>query len=212
MEARILKLKAEMEARYKGDLENEMRRLKEFEVSRIRMEEAARYRDKMEGFRSEMETMHLDKVKELKLREQNAIDRLRQKEQEVDKAAYEHRQKVLKDEELMRYRENDIKKTVEMELYMVKAEKDRMARSIHDYELKIADLETFKVRLEKKHIEDLERFKSDYQRGFKDQDFEIHRRRLAVDEDEHRVSMEKDAFARAQTRLNVADAEVTTLR
>ena len=69
MEARILKMKAEMEVRYKSDLENEIRRLKEFEVSRIRMEEAARYRDKMENFRSEIETMHLDKFKELKLRE-----------------------------------------------------------------------------------------------------------------------------------------------
>ena len=90
------------------------------------------------------------------------MDRLRSKEFDVDKAAYEHRQKVLKDEELMRYRENDIKKTVEMELYVVKSEKDKMARTIHDYELKIADLETFKVRLEKKHTEDVERFKSDY--------------------------------------------------
>ena len=62
-------MKAEMEVRYKSDLENEIRRLKEFEVSRIRMEEAARYRDKMENFRSEIETMYLDKVKALKLRE-----------------------------------------------------------------------------------------------------------------------------------------------
>lgn len=48
---------------------------------------------------------------------------------------------MLKDEELMRYRETDTKKTVEMELYFVKAEKDRMAHIIHDYELKISDLE-----------------------------------------------------------------------
>ena len=46
----------------------------------------------------------------------------------MEKAAYEHRQKVLKDEELMRYRENDIKKTVEMELILVKGEKERMTR------------------------------------------------------------------------------------
>jgi len=44
--------------------------LREFEVSRIRMEEAARYRDKMESFRMEMEHLHLEKVKELKQREQ----------------------------------------------------------------------------------------------------------------------------------------------
>jgi len=40
MEARILKMKAELEARYKSDLENEIRRLKEYEVSRLRMETA----------------------------------------------------------------------------------------------------------------------------------------------------------------------------
>ena len=70
MEARILKVKNELEQRYKNDLANEVTRLREFEVSRIRMEEAARYRDKIESFRVEMEHMHLEKVKELKLREQ----------------------------------------------------------------------------------------------------------------------------------------------
>ena len=43
-------MKNELEQRYKVDLQNEITRLKEFEVSRIRMEEAARYRDKMEAF------------------------------------------------------------------------------------------------------------------------------------------------------------------
>ena len=65
--------------------------MREFDVSRIRMEEAARYRDKMEAFRVEMETLHLDKVKELKIREQQVMDRIKQRECEVEKAAYEHR-------------------------------------------------------------------------------------------------------------------------
>ena len=64
----------------------------------------------------------------------------------------------------MRYRESDVKKTVEMELMVVKSEKDRMSQTIHDYEQKITELETFKLRLEKQHMEDLERFKSEYQR------------------------------------------------
>jgi len=77
------------------------------------------------------------------------MDRIKIRDQEVEKAAYEHRQKVLKDEELMRFRENDAKKTVEMELYFVKAEKDRMAHTIREYETKISDLESLKLRLEK---------------------------------------------------------------
>ena len=62
----MLNYKKEVEARYQNDLQTQIRRLKEFELSRIRMEEADRYRDKMENFRQEMETMHLEKVKELK--------------------------------------------------------------------------------------------------------------------------------------------------
>jgi len=134
LEQRMMKYKQECDARYQNDLANEMRRLKEFEVSRIRMEEAAKYRDKMESFRNEMETLHLEKVKELKSREESAMDRLKSREMELDKAAYQHRQHVLKEEETMRYRESEVKKTVEMELYVVKNEKDRMTKAISEYE------------------------------------------------------------------------------
>lgn len=162
LEERMLKYKQECEVRYKNDLQSEIRRLKEFEISRIRIEEAARYRDKMESFRTEMENLHLEKVKELKMREEAAMDRIKGKEREIEKAAYGHRQKVLSTEETMRLRENDVKKTVEMELVLVKNEKDRMAHTIMEYERKLAEMESFKLRLEKQHIEDIERFKSEY--------------------------------------------------
>ena len=68
----------------------------------------------------------------------------------------------------MRYREDNVKKTVEMELYVVKSEKERMAQAIQDYEAKIKELENFKLRLEKQHVEDLDRFKSEDQRQYKD--------------------------------------------
>ena len=212
LEQRMLKYKQECEARFQNDLEKEVRRLKEFEVSRIRIEEAGRYRDKMEAFRQEMETLHLDKVRELKEREDNAVQRIRSRELELEKSAYLHRQQVLKTEEHARYRDTDAKKTVEMELLVVKSEKDRMSQTIHDYEQKIQELETFKLRLEKQHVEDLERFKSEYQRQYKDQDFEIHRRRLAMDEDEHRITLEKERLLRVETRCQAAEKELEDLR
>jgi len=208
----MMKFKQECEARYKNDLASEIRRLKEFEVSRIRIEEAARYRDKMEGFRAEMENLHLEKVKELKLREEAVMERIKSKEREIEKAAFTHRQKVLSAEETMRLRENDVKKTVEMELILVKNEKERMQQAIIGYERKLAEMEQFKLRLEKQHVEDVERFKSEYQRNFKDQDFEIHRRRLAVDEEEHRIALEKERLLRIETRCQGAEKELEELR
>jgi len=96
-----------------------------------------------------METLHLEKVKEIKSREQDALSRLKNKENELEKASYSHRQKVLKDEELMRYREAEVKKTVEMELYLVKSEKDKMTQTMRDYEAKLSEIENFKLKLEK---------------------------------------------------------------
>jgi hypothetical protein len=40
LEERMVRYKREMELKYKDDLESEIRRLKEFEISKIRMEEA----------------------------------------------------------------------------------------------------------------------------------------------------------------------------
>ena len=45
----------------------------------------------MEGFRTEMENLHLEKVKELKMREESAMDRINGKERELEKTAYSHR-------------------------------------------------------------------------------------------------------------------------
>ena len=87
----MLKYKQECEARFSNDLQREVRRLKEFEVSRIRIEEASKYRDKMEAFRQEMENLHLDKVRELKTREENALERIRSREVELETAADIHR-------------------------------------------------------------------------------------------------------------------------
>jgi len=38
-----------------------------------------------------MENLHLDKVRELKDRESNAMDRIRSREVELEKSAYDHR-------------------------------------------------------------------------------------------------------------------------
>lgn len=125
LEERMMKYKREMDSKYQDDLQREIQRLKDFEVSKLRMEEAQKYRNKLTEFTDEMEKLHLEKVKELKHREQETLQRIKNKEREVEHVAYEHRQKVLKDEEMLRYKEAEIKKTMEMELILVKQERDK---------------------------------------------------------------------------------------
>lgn len=51
------------------EVESEVNRVRELELSRIRLEESAKYRKMINEFQSELDSMHQEKVKELKLRE-----------------------------------------------------------------------------------------------------------------------------------------------
>lgn len=191
LEERMLKYKRECDQKYQADLEREVQRLREFESSKIRMEEAQKYRNKLNEFTEEMERLHLDKVKELKLRENETINRIKEKERQVEKIAYDHRQKVLKDEEVLRYKEAEAKKTMEMELLLVKQERDKAKDLQNEYERKINEMQNIKLKLEKEMTEELEHFKSTYKRGLEDKDYDLHRRQLSVTEDESRIKLQQ---------------------
>jgi hypothetical protein len=66
--------------------------------------------------------------------------------------------------------------------------------------------------LDKEHIEAIERYKSELQRTFADQDFDLHRRRLQVEEDEHRVHLERDRIAKIENNNISMSKELTQAR
>jgi oral-facial-digital syndrome 1 protein len=89
LEERMMKYKKELEAKYANDLESEVRRLKEFEMSKLRIEEAQKYRQKIQEYRDELEVLQSDKLRELKLRESEAWERIKNRERDLDKQAFE---------------------------------------------------------------------------------------------------------------------------
>ena len=58
----------------------------------------------------------------------------------------------------------------------------------------------------------MEQFKTEYQRQFKETDFDLHRRRLAVDEDEHRITMEKERLIRSEQRNQTVEKELDEIK
>lgn len=72
----------------------------------------------------------------------------------------------MRDEEVFRARENELKKTLELEQHMLRTDKDLLAKTQKDYELKIKELEILRTKLQKDNIESIEQFKSEYQRKF----------------------------------------------
>ena len=153
LEERLTKYKRELELKYQNDLEGEVRRLREFELSKIRIEEAQRYRTKVQEYRDELEALQQEKLRELKIREQEAWDRIKNRERDIDKQAFELRQRQIRDEEVLRARENETKKTLEVELLMARNERDTLAKSKREDELRLKDLELQRIKLDKEHVE-----------------------------------------------------------
>ena len=84
-------------------------------MSRLRIEEAQKYREKLQSYRDDIERLQQEKLQELKVRESEAWDRIKNKERDLDKQQFELRQKQLRDEDVLRARENEIKKTIEVD-------------------------------------------------------------------------------------------------
>jgi len=64
-------------------------RIREFEFSLVRIEEAEKYKIKMEEYREELERIHLERLNKLRVREKETIDKcnemLKMREDDLDK-------------------------------------------------------------------------------------------------------------------------------
>ena len=57
----------------------------------MRIEEAQRYRQKIQEYRDELEGLQQEKLRELKIREAEAWERIKNRERDLDKSAFELR-------------------------------------------------------------------------------------------------------------------------
>jgi len=106
MEQRLLRFKKDFERRMKEEKASEIRRFKEFELSSMRLEEAEKYRRQKEADREELTKVHTQRLERLKQRERDTMERCKFKMKELEAAAYEHRQQVLRDMELIKQKED----------------------------------------------------------------------------------------------------------
>jgi len=80
LEERMIQYKRECDDRVRAEVEAEVNRVRELEVAQVRMTEASNYRKQLNEYQSELETMHQEKIRELKQREQEVLLRCKDKE------------------------------------------------------------------------------------------------------------------------------------
>ncbi|XP_053310984.1 centriole and centriolar satellite protein OFD1 isoform X2 [Spea bombifrons] len=145
LEMRLSEYRREMEAQLRAEMARELQHFKDVEIAKIRMEEREKSQKEISDFRRELENAYQLKTECLASREKNAIERL-QRQQEIDaKEFYSQRQVLLKDIELVRSRENDLRQRMEA---------FEMAQKLHEEKTRSVDDMLRKRELEVKNIED----------------------------------------------------------
>lgn len=101
---------------------------------------------------------------------------------------------------------------MEMELLLVKQERDKTKQLQGEYEKKLNEMTNIRLKLEKEMGDEMNKFKSNYQRQFQDKEFDIHRRTLAVEEDESRVKLANERLRDSENRNSSILKEIETMR
>uniref|UniRef100_F7E1B2 Uncharacterized protein n=1 Tax=Ornithorhynchus anatinus TaxID=9258 RepID=F7E1B2_ORNAN len=113
LEAKLAEYKKGIEEQLQTEMSQKLNHFKEVEIAKIRMEEKRRSQKEISQLRHEFEKTHQAKSEALLSREKNAIERL-QKHQEIEaKEVYAQRQDLLKDIEIVRGREAELKQRIE---------------------------------------------------------------------------------------------------
>lgn len=126
-------MKKDYDQRFKAELSAEVARIKEFEAQNIRLEEADKYRSKMQEYREELEKNYQDKLNKLRERERDALEKSANKMKELETLNYNYRQKIIKEHEYIKLKEMEIEKQKfanEEQLKFQKAKLDVMERDL----------------------------------------------------------------------------------
>ncbi|NWW45735.1 OFD1 protein, partial [Pedionomus torquatus] len=113
LEVKLHEYRKEIEKQLQAEMYQKLEHFKEVEIAKIKMEEKVQAQKEISEMRHELEKTHQAKSEALISREKNAIERL-QKQQEIEaKEVYDQRQSLLKDIEVIRTREVELKQRIE---------------------------------------------------------------------------------------------------
>ncbi|XP_076213443.1 centriole and centriolar satellite protein OFD1 isoform X2 [Aptenodytes patagonicus] len=113
LEVKLHEYRKEIEKQLQAEMCQKLEHFKEVEIAKIKMEEKVQTQKEISELRHELERTHQAKAEALISREKNAIERL-QKQQEIEaKEVYAQRQSLLKDIEVIRTREAELKQRIE---------------------------------------------------------------------------------------------------
>ncbi|EFJ49212.1 basal body protein [Volvox carteri f. nagariensis] len=113
LEERLALYRQEIEEQAEAEVARQVERIREMEVAAARLDEASKARRAMEAERLELDRLHSERLTKLRQREEEMMDKLRRQQRDVENVAYEHRQRILREEERMRNQKTEMQQQLD---------------------------------------------------------------------------------------------------
>ena len=102
VEERMAAFQKECETRLRHEMQEQVRRVRDYEVGQARLEEGAKHRRQLADAREELERVHAERLRKLRAREESQMERVRAAEAALERAAYDHRQRLAQEHDKLR--------------------------------------------------------------------------------------------------------------
>lgn len=211
-EEKLTKMRNRMQADFKLEMQTELTRIREIEMSHVRLEENEKWKIKFESFRDDVEKEYFAKLQKLKERENDLIEKTKSKMRELETTAFEHRQKVAKDLELLDLKEAEMRKRISNDRERIEIKKDAVCRQEKDISEKQNEVETQKTFLAEKLKIELETFKMDYRREYEDKVKLVDKKLRMLDEEVGRLEELKENLKSSEKQLKSTKDENHSLK
>ncbi|XP_018420694.1 PREDICTED: oral-facial-digital syndrome 1 protein [Nanorana parkeri] len=219
LEGKLNEYRREIEEQHQEEMTQKLKRFKDVEIAKIKLEERDKCQKEISDLRRELEKMYHSKMEGLVTREKNAIERL-QRQQEIESTeVYAQRQSLLKEIEVVRSREIELRQRMEaFELgQRLQEEKNKtMDDFLRKRELEVKNIEdTFNQKLKNELLRFEIELKEEYIKKSQkvNEDEKKNREEAArLREDTIVISMKKQELEQAISRTKHLEMEVDTLR
>ena len=142
LEDRLIQLNQILEKKKKEEIEKEMKQFKEKFENEIKLQEKERYKHDLDKFKLEIERSYKEMFDNVKEREKEANEVIERKQKSLEAEAYEKRQNILKELQILRDREVEMKNIHDMAMKAVELQEAKAKAFAEELKVKELSLKT----------------------------------------------------------------------
>ena len=150
VDERMAQYQRECDERARKEIETEIERLRETEISSARSEERAHFAAELATRLDELEKEHADRLVRQRRREQDVMSRLAEKERALDAESHAQRQRMLEDIERLSQKQADLDRQKMLHDRQVELDSQRVSEKEKEIAEQLAALRSQPVRKERR--------------------------------------------------------------